>query len=160
MAPQTRCGAASIVSSSTIADIVVPFCFYVAVRLYLTYRLSIEEKGNFVKGVPRLSTLLLCLLSPLWSESANRASEVEMGGGENRCERIEHGWPTTFNQRTHCSCAQTFMGQHDFRDRTVVEKVQCDDGFPALRSSAGQGIDQFFGWNNLQVGADHATAVL
>src|SRR2546425_2470446 len=62
MAPQTRCGAASIVSSSTIADIVVPFCFHVASPLYLTYRLSIEEKGNFVKGVPRLSTLLLCLV--------------------------------------------------------------------------------------------------
>src|SRR5258708_18836965 len=58
MAPQTRCGAASIVSSSTIADIVVPFCFYVAVRLYLTYRLSIQEKGNGVKGVPPLARTL------------------------------------------------------------------------------------------------------
>src|SRR5260370_14342030 len=159
MAPQTRCGAASIVSSSTIADIVVPFCFHVARRLYLTYRLNIQKKRNFVKGVPRLSTFLLCLVSPLWSESANSASKVEIGG-ENRAQRIEQGGPATFSQRTSLWSAQPFMGQHDFRDRTVVEKVQRDDGFPALRCSTGPGIDQFFGRNNLQVGADHGTAVL
>src|SRR5260370_23196204 len=135
MAPQTRCGAASIVSSSTIADIVVPFCFYVAGLLYLTYRLSIADQGNGVKWVPRLQTFLFCLFLAA-EPQLNRASEVEMGGGENRCERIEHGWPTTFNQCTHCFCAHPFVGQHDFRHLTLVEKVQRGTGFPALHGSA------------------------
>jgi len=65
-------------------------------RLYLTYGLSIQEKGNGVKGVPRLSIFLLCLLSPLWSESANRASKVKIGG-ENRGQRIKQGGPATFS---------------------------------------------------------------
>ena len=37
-------------SSRARAGIVLPFCFHVARRQYLTYRLSIEEKGNIVKG--------------------------------------------------------------------------------------------------------------
>ncbi len=48
-----------------------------------------------------LSTFLLCLDLALWSESANSASKVEMGGGENLCERIEQGRPASSNQRTH-----------------------------------------------------------
>ena len=96
----------------------------------------------------------------LWRESENSASQVEMGRGEHRGQRIEQRWPATFSQRTSLWSAQPFMGQHDFRERTVVEKVQCDDGSPALRCSAGPGKDQVFGWNNLQVGADHGTAVL
>jgi hypothetical protein len=59
-----------------------------------------------------------------------------MGGGEHRGQRIEQGWPARSNQRTHCFRAQPFVGQHDFRHRTLVEKVQRDNGFPALRYSA------------------------
>src|SRR6266567_8292038 len=47
---QTRCGAAAMMSSLTMAAIAVPFRFHVAMRLYLTYRLSIADKGNGVKG--------------------------------------------------------------------------------------------------------------
>src|SRR5207253_340192 len=101
-----------------------------------------------------------CLALALWSESANSVSKVEMGGRENRGQRIEQRWPAPFSPRTSLWSAQPFMGQHDFRDRTVVEKVQCDGGSPALCCPAGPGKDQFFGWNNLQVGADHGTAVL
>ena len=74
--------------------------------------------------------------SELWSESANSASKVEMGGRENLCERIEQGGPATFSQRTSLWSAQPFVGQHHFRHRTLVQKVQRDDGFPALGCSA------------------------
>jgi hypothetical protein len=66
---KTLPGAAAMVRSSTMAGIVVPFRFHVALRLYLTYRLSIEEKGNGVKGLPGLQTFLLCLDLALWSLS-------------------------------------------------------------------------------------------
>src|SRR5713101_1003539 len=110
MAPQTRCGAASIVSSSTIADIVVPFCFHVATWLYLTYRLSIAEKRERCQGGALPLDLSALPDSELWSESANSASKVEMGGGENLCERIEQGGPATFSQRTSLWSAQPFVG--------------------------------------------------
>src|SRR5216683_7225882 len=157
---QTRCGVASMVNSLIMAAIVVPFCFHVARQQNLTYRLSIKEKGNAVKGVPRSQPFDGFLDLALRSESTNSASQVEIGGGENRGQRIEQGGPATFSQRTSLWSAQPFMGQHDFRHRTLVEKVQRDDGSPALRCSAGPGKDQFFGWNNLQVGANHGIAVL
>src|SRR5260370_27771701 len=78
MAPQTRCGAASIVSSSTIADIVVPFCIHGATGLYLTYRLSIAEKGERCQGValpPDLSAL-----------------SVSRGGARARTARQKSRW--------------------------------------------------------------------
>src|SRR5437879_1494173 len=96
----------------------------------------------------------------LGSGSLNSASEVEIGGGENRGQRIEQRWPAAFSQRTSLWSVQPFMGQHDFRDRTLVKKVKCDDGSPVLCCSTRPSKDQFFGWNNLQVGADHGTAVL
>src|SRR5260370_27940868 len=87
MAPQTRCGAASIVSSSTIADIVVPFCIHVATRLYLTYRLSIAEKGERCQGValpPDLSAL-----------------SVSRGGARARTARQKSRW----EERTSASAS-------------------------------------------------------
>ena len=59
-----------------------------------------------------------------------------MGGRENLCERIEQGLPASSKQRTQFWSAQLFVGQHDFRHRTLVVKVQRDDGFPTLRCSA------------------------
>src|SRR5260370_27990313 len=86
----------------------------------------------------------------------SRASKVEIGG-ENRGQRIKQGGPTTFSQRTSLWSAQPFVGQHDFRDRTLVEKVQRDDGFPVLRCFTCPGKDQFFTRNDVQVSADNGT---
>ena len=79
-----------------------------------------------------LKIFRLCLDLALWSESENSASQVEMRRGEHRSQCIEQGGPATFSQRTSLWSAQPFVGQHDFRHRTLVEKVQRDDGFPAL----------------------------
>jgi hypothetical protein len=62
-------------------------CYVAILNLLVKYSREWER----CQGVPCLQILLLCLLSPLWSESANSASEVEMGGGENRGQRIEQG---------------------------------------------------------------------
>src|SRR5216684_1226485 len=139
-------------------QIVVPFLERRCATI-LNPRVKYRGEGERCQGGASLKIFLFCLDLALWSRSLNSASKVEIGG-EDRGQRIEQGWPATFSQRTSLWSVQPFVGQHDFRDRTVVEKVQCDDGSPALRCSAGPGIDQFFGWNNLQVGADHGTAVL
>src|SRR6266699_3890299 len=100
-------------------------------RLYLTYRLSIVAKGTGVKGCLVFRSIAMPESRADGGRRLSRASKVEIGG-ENRGQRIKQGGPATFSQRTSLRSAQPFVGQHDFRDRTLVEKVQRDDGFPVL----------------------------
>src|SRR5713101_1046169 len=156
-ASQTRSGAAAMVSSSTMAAIVVPFLERRCATI-LNPQVKYRGEGERCQGGASLKIFLFCLDLALWSRSLNSVSKVEIGG-EDRGQRIEQGGPATFSQRTSL-WSEPFVGQHDFRHRTLVQKVQRDNGFPALRCSDGPGIDQFFGGNHLQVGADHGTAVL
>ena len=83
-----------------------------------------------------------------------------MRRGEHRGQCIEAGWPATFSQHTSLSRAEVFVGQYEFRHRTLVEKVQCDDGFLARCRTDGPGKDQFFGGDDLEVSSGDGTAIL
>ena len=83
-----------------------------------------------------------------------------MGGGEHRGQRIEQGGPAPFRDRMSLWCVEVFVGQDEFRYRTLLEKVQRDDGFLARCRTGGPGKDQFFVGNDLQVRADDGTAIL
>src|SRR5215469_18303304 len=82
-----------------------------------------------------------------------------MGRGERRGQRIEDGGPAPFRRRMSLWRDEVFVGQDEFRHRTLLDKVQGDDGFLARCRTGGPGKDQFFGGNDLQVGADDGTAV-
>ena len=120
-------------------------CHYISLDPYLTVVTTMLSLSGGVRSLAitnyeeisgRLPEDLAALPgSRALEPQLNRASEVEMGG-EHRGQRIEQGGPATFSQRTSLWSAQPFVGQHHFRHRTLVQKVQRDDGFPALRCSA------------------------
>src|SRR5262249_44081591 len=98
-----------------------------------------EREG--CQGKPCLQIVLLCLLFVLWKRRFHKVSEIEMGGGKHRVQRIEELWPAPSSQSTLPRVTQPFVSQDNFRDRTMIEKVHRDDALSAMGYRAGPAKD-------------------